>query len=211
MRNVLLGTFAGLAIGTLGALAYSHYLGDGKLLADLQAQLDAANASLAKIAQDKQLQANEKSGVSDQIDHLVASNEDLKRQLEDLKKTPAPTVTAPPVNPVTLAGVMMGMMRGSVQGQQRMFLLQSRLHLTPDQQSTIKAAMDADNKARRDAMRQMFGNGGKIDPEAAAKANTLDQTLATVLTPDQQTAYKQVQADEQLSRADTEATVLCNT
>jgi hypothetical protein len=188
-----------LAIGTIGALAYSHYLGDGKLLADLQAQLDEAKASLAKTAKDKQLQAKETSGVSDQIDHLVASNEDLKRQLDDLKKTPAPGVTAPAINPMTLASMMSGMMRGGLQGQQRMLLLQSRLHLTPEQQATIKAAMQ-----------QMFRNNGQIDPQAAAKANTLDQTLATVLTPDQQTAYKQVQADEQTSRVDTEATVQVN-
>jgi hypothetical protein len=210
MRNALLGTFAGLAIGTIGALAYSHYLGDGKLLADLQAQLDEAKASLAKTAKDKQLQAKETSGVSDQIDHLVASNEDLKRQLDDLKKTPAPGVTAPAINPMTLASMMSGMMRGGLQGQQRMLLLQSRLHLTPEQQATIKAAMDADNQARRGVMQQMFRNNGQIDPQAAAKANTLDQTLATVLTPDQQTAYKQVQADEQTSRVDTEATVQVN-
>jgi hypothetical protein len=67
--------------------------------------------------------------------------------------------------------------------------------------------MDADGKARRNLMQQMFRNGGKVDPAAAAKANTLDQTLATVLTPYQQTAYKQVQADEQASRADMAATM----
>ena len=207
MRNILLGTLAGLLIGTIGALAYSHYLGDGKLLADLQAQLDAAKANLAKTAQDKQLQAKATSGVSDQIDHLMASNEDLKRQLDDLKKTPG--VTAPSINPMTLMGLMRGMGAG-LQGQQRMVLLQSRLHLTADQAAAIKAAMDADNQARRGVMQQMFRNNGQIDSQAAAKANTFDQTLATVLTPDQQTAYKQVQADEQTSRADTSATMQVN-
>ena len=210
MRNVLLGTFAGLVIGTIGALAYSQYFGAGKLLADLQARLDAANASLAKTAQDRQFQARETSGVSDQIDHLASSNEDLRHQLDALKKAPAPAVTVPPINPATLGALMMGMMRGGFQGQQRMLLLQSRLHLTPDQQAAIQAAMDADGRARRDVMQQMFRNNGKVDPQVAAKANTLDQTLATVLTPDQQTAYKQVQADEQVSRADTEATIQVN-
>jgi Spy/CpxP family protein refolding chaperone len=211
MRNILLGTLAGLAIGTVSALAYSHYLGDGKLLADLQAQLDTANANLAKAAQDKKLLTNETSGVSDQIDHLVASNEELKRQLDDAKNAPATTVAAPPINPAMLASVMMGMMRGGgFQSQQRMFLLQSRLKLTPDQAAKIKAAMDADAKQRQDIGRQLFRNGGKIDPQAAANANTLDQTLASVLTPQQQTQYQQVQADEKASRADTAATTQVN-
>jgi Spy/CpxP family protein refolding chaperone len=205
MRNALLGTLAGLALGTIGALAYSHYFGDGSLLADLQAQLDAANADLAKAKNDKQQQAKETSGVSDQVDQLEASNADLRKQIDDLK-TP-PTATAPAINPMTLASMMRGMMRGGMQGQQRLFLLQSRLHLTPDQAAAIKAAMDAEAQARRTLMQQMFRNNGKVDPAAAANANTLDQTLASVLTPEQQTAYQQVQADEQASRADTSATI----
>ncbi len=66
--------------------------------------------------------------------------------------------------------------------------------------------MDADAQARRGLMQQMFRNNGKVDPQAAAAANTLDQTLANVLTPEQKAAYQQVQTDEQASRADTSAT-----
>jgi len=206
MRNAILGTVAGLAIGTVGALAYSHYLGDGALLADLQSQLDAANADLAKAKGDRQQLAKETSGVSDQVDQLETSNEDLKQQLDNLKKA-SPTTNAPPLNPMALFGMMRGMGRGGMQGQQRMLLLQSRLKLTPDQAAKIKAAMDADAQARRTLMQQAFRNGGKIDPQAAAAANTLDQTLTTVLTPEQQTTYQQVQADEQASRADMAATM----
>ena len=193
-----------MAIGTLGALAYSHFVEDSSL-ADLQAQLDEANADLAKAKSVKQQMAKDTSGVSDQVDQLEASNEDLKKQLDDLKNAPA--TNAPPLNPMTLFGMMRSMGRGGAQGQQRMFLLQSRLHLTPDQAAAIKAAMDADAQTRRTLMQQAFRNNGKIDPQAAANADTLDQTLASVLTPEQQTAYQQVQADEQASRADMAATV----
>jgi Spy/CpxP family protein refolding chaperone len=110
---------------------------------------------------------------------------------------------------MTRAGMMMSMFRGGMHGQQRLFLLKSRLHLSADQEAAIKAAMDADGKARRALARQMFG-GGKVDPQAAANADTLDKTLASVLTPEQQAAYQQVQADEKTSRADTEATVQVN-
>jgi Spy/CpxP family protein refolding chaperone len=119
-------------------------------------------------------------------------------------------VTAPAINPLTLAGMMRGMMRGGFQNQQRLLLLQSRLNLTPDQAAAIKAAMDADAQTRRTLMQQMFRNNGKIDPTAAANANTLNQTLTSILTPQQQTAYQQVQADEQTSRADTAATTQVN-
>ena len=207
MRNAIL-IAVGLVIGAVAALAYSNYVGDARL-ADLQAQLDAANADLAKLKSDKQQLAKETSGVSSQVDQLQQSNEDLKKQLDDLKKAPANGIAS--VNPMTLAGMMMGMFRGGgMQGQARMFLLQNRLKLTPDQSAKIKAAMDADNAARRQLMQQRFRNGGKIDPQAAASANTLDQTLATVLTPEQQTAYQQLQADEQTSRAETSATVQVN-
>jgi hypothetical protein len=126
-----------------------------------------------------------------------------------MDKPSAPAATAPPLNPAMLAGMVMGMMRGGMQGQQRMFLLQNRLHLTADQAAKVKAAMDADAKARRDIGRQLF-QGGKVDPQAAASANTLDQTLATVLSPDQMTAYQQVQTEEKASQADTSATVQVN-
>ncbi len=62
MRNVILGTVAGLILGSAGALAYSHYLGDGRLLADLQSQLDAAQADLAKVKTDRTQLSKETSG-----------------------------------------------------------------------------------------------------------------------------------------------------
>jgi len=208
MKNVLMGTIAGLALGTIGALAYSHYLGDGRLIADLQSQLDAANANLAKTTTDKQQLATETSGASDQVDQLVKSNEDLKKQVDELKNAaPATPAAVPAVNPVV---ALAGMMRGGFQTQQRLFLLQARLHLTPEQAARIKAAMDADATARRDLMRQMFRDNGKVDPQAAAAANTLDQALAAVLTPQQQAAYQQVVADEKASRAETMASVQMN-
>jgi hypothetical protein len=209
MKNVVLGTIAGLFLGMITALAYSHFFGDGKLLADLQAQLDEANADLDKLKKDKQNLSKETTGVSDQVDQLASSNAELRKELDDLKNQPQ-AAAPPPINPMTLAGMIGGMFRGGMMGQQRMFLLKTRLKLTPDQEATIKAAMDADNKARRDLMRQAFQNNGKIDPAAAAAANTLDATLAKTLTPAQMTQYQQVQADEKVSRADTSASTQVN-
>jgi hypothetical protein len=206
MRNILLGAVAGLLLGTIGALAYSHFLGDGSLLADLQAKLDAANAALAKLEQDKKELAKETSGLSQQVDQLQASNAELKKA----DAGPAPTAAPPPPGGDlgALAGVMRNMFRsgGFQSPQQRMLLFKTRLHLTAEQTTAIQAAMDADEKARRDLMRQAFQNGGKIDPAAAAKANTLATTLTTVLNADQQRAYAQLQTDEKTARADSSAT-----
>jgi hypothetical protein len=233
MRNAIIGTVVGLVLGMAGALAYSQLAADGQLAA-LQSQLDAANAKLTKTNQDRQQLASETSSVSDQIDELQASNADLKKQLEVAKAAPAPVAPPPEVNPMTLSEMMRSMMRGGggFQGpQQRLFLLQSRLHLTPDQANAIKAAMQADAQTRREIGRQMFqgrrgqggqggqggpggqagpGGGGQVDPALLAKANTLDPTLATVLQPLQKAAYQQLQTEEQAARADTQATTQMN-
>ncbi len=205
MRNAILGTVAGLLVGTIGALAYSHYLGDGALLDDLQAKLDSANASLARAKSETSNLSQETTGVSTQVDQLQASNDELKKELAAAKS--GQPATPAPVTPMTVFDMMRGMMRGAqFQSAQRLFLLQTRLKLTPEQTAAIKAAMDADGDARRDLMRQMFRNGGKVDPTAAASANTLDKTLQTVLSPDQLAQYQQVQADEAASRAEITAT-----
>jgi hypothetical protein len=214
MRNVILGALAGLLLGSIGALAYSHYVGDGSLVADLQAKLDEANADFDKLKSDHVKLARQTSGESTAAEDLAAVNADLRKQLDEAKSAaPAAAAPAPEVNVATLAGLMMGMMRGGggpFQTQQHLFVMQSRLHLTPDQTAKIKAAMDADQKARRDLMRQRFQNGGKVDPAAAAAANTLDKTLATVLTYQQQADYQKLQADEKAARAETSATSQVN-
>jgi hypothetical protein len=164
MRNLILGTIAGLLVGTLGALAYSHYLGEGSLVGQLQAKLDDANNDLAnmKLAH---IKAARQQGSTEQSDELAQENADLRKQLDEAKSG-TPTVAAAPAatepNISTMAGLMMGMMRGGggpFQAQQRLFTMQARLKLTPDQTAKIKAAMDADNQARREMMRNLFGGG----------------------------------------------------
>ncbi len=113
-------------------------------------------------------------------------------------KAGAPATNAPPLNPAALADTVRNLMRSAGPGgmtQQRMLLLKTRLKLTPDQAAKIQTAMDADNKARRDLMRQWFQNG-KVDPAVAASANTLDATLKSTLSGDQLAQYQKVQADE---------------
>jgi len=213
MRNILLGIVAGLFLGTIGAVGYDYFLGNGNLLADLQAKLDAAKTSLAKSDQDKKDLASEVASLTDQVNQLQKSNSDLKHQDEAEPATTAPVArTQPPPDMGALGGVIRGMFRGGgfQNPQQRMVLFKARLHLSPEQTAKIQAALDADSNARRDLMRQAFQNGGKVDPAAAAKANTLDGVLADVLNPEQQRQYQQLQTDEKVARADTAVTSQIN-
>ena len=213
MRTALLGTVAGLLLGTVGALAYSHYLGDGSLLSDLQAQLDAANAKLAQSEADKKLLKEQNNGESEQLNQLVTSNEELKKQVAnpgEASSAPAAPAEQPSIFNPDLMRAIMGAMRGGGGGfrspEQRMFLLQKRLNLTADQSAKLKAAMDADQKARRELFQQARDNGTRPDMQAMAAINSFDKTLTTSLTQYQQTQYQQLQSDEKTARAESSAT-----
>jgi hypothetical protein len=215
MRNIILGTVAGLLVGTLGSLAYTQYFGDGGKLADLQAQLDAANAQLAKAKKDNAFLTEEKNSINDQLTSVLASKPAASGDAtQQAAATPAPaplTIGGMTITPDMMRGFF-AMMRGGGPGggfrspEQRMFLLNSRLKLDPDQAKAIRAAMDADNQTRRDAYRQARQNGQPVDQAALAAANKLDATMASVLTPAQQVQYQQLQNDEKQARAESSAT-----
>ena len=82
MRSLLLALSC-LAVGVLGALGYSHYLGEGKQLADLQDQLNTANASLTKVTQDSQQAKSETASMSAQIQQLISTKQDLQKHRQD--------------------------------------------------------------------------------------------------------------------------------
>jgi hypothetical protein len=199
MRGILLGVLGGLVIGSSGMYAYEHYLGDGPQLVQTQAQLDSANASLTKNTQDSQELKSETAALSDQVQQLSSKNDDLKNQVVELKQNSTTGGAAPAANP------MANMMQAGLEQQfrQKLLVLKSRLHLTPDQEATVTAAMDEELKR----MEAMFA-GGKIDPQAMANlqgANSLDKTLDSILTPDQKATYQQIQTDEKNSAVETMA------
>jgi hypothetical protein len=206
MRSLLIALGC-LAAGALGALGYSHFLGEGKQLAELQADLNDANTKLAQAAQDRQQAKTETDAMSAQIQQLVASKDDLKHQVDELKSA-APTASAPAA-PNPLAG-MAGMMKvGMAQHEEeQLLLLKSRLHLTPDQEAAVKAALDEEAKRGEEMAAKMF-SGGKIDPQSLGdlkNAKTVDQTLNDILTPDQKAAYQQMKTDQKTSATEMVAT-----
>jgi hypothetical protein len=203
MRGMLLGVLGGVVIGVSGTYAYEHYLGDGRKLVQTQAQLSTANATLTKNTQDGQDLKSETDALTAQVQQLSSSNDDLKHQVEALKKTSTAAAT-PPANP--MAGIMkVGMEQ---QYQQKLLMLKARLHLTPEQEAAVKAAMDEELKGMED----MFA-GGKFDPAVMGTrqgANSVDKALDGILTPDQKAIYKQIQDDEKSSAAETMATMEMN-
>jgi len=208
MRILLIAGVCLLA-GAFGALAYSHYLGEGKQLAQVQADLDNAKASLAKATQDGQQAKSETEAMSAQIQQLTSTKDDLKKQLDQLQ-TAAPSPSAP-VNP--LAG-MSGLMKAGMaqHNEEQLLLLESRLHLTPEQIVAVKAALEEESKRGEEMAARMFA-GGKIDPQAVADLKNfknLDQTLNDILTPDQKTEYQQMKTDQKNSAVETAASVQVN-
>jgi hypothetical protein len=211
MRSALLGLL-GLALGGLGALGYSHYLGEGKQLADLQGQLATTVASLTKANEETKTAKSESDALSAQVQQLSATNDKLKQQVASAAQTTA-TPAAFPINP--FGGNMGGMVKEMMarESDAKFLLLKSRLHLTPEQETAVKAAMDEDSK-RMEKMTSTMLAGGKIDPQAAAadfkNVKTLDQTLDEILTPEQKTEYQQMKTDEKTSAAETMASVELN-
>ncbi len=213
MRSIILVGLACLAVGIVGALGYSHYLGEGKQLEQLQADLAAAQANVAKVTKESQDAKSETDAMSEQIKQLSATKDDLKNQVEQLKSAGAAPVApaAPAPNPMAnMAGMMKAGMAQHVEEQ--LLLLKSRLHLTPDQEAAVKAALEDEAKRGEEMAAKMF-SGGKIDPQAMADlkgVKTLDQTLNDILTPDQKTAYDQLKTDQKNSAAESAATFQMN-
>jgi len=203
MRNIVLVGLACLAVGILGALGYSHCLGEGKQLAELQAELDASNAKLHKVTQASQQAKSETDAMSAQIQQLTSTKEDLTHQLDALKNA-APTAlatSAPSTSP--MAAVVKAQF--AQMNEQKLLLLKSRLHLSPEQEAAVKAEMDDESKRTEEGATQMM-SGGKVDPNEFKGMKTVDEILNHILTPDQKTAYTQMQSEEKTNSAETSAT-----
>jgi hypothetical protein len=205
MRGILLAV-VGLLLGALGALGYSHYLGEGKQLADAQAALADAQASLMKAASDAKQAKTESKALSDQVNQLTASKDDLQKQLDAAKTTAA--APAPAANPF---GKMGGMMKAALAGktESQLLMLKMRLHLTPEQEAAVKAALEALN----DSVAKTFASGRFDSATAVAEAKnhkSLDQTLDEILTPEQKTEYAQIKTEQKNSSAEMMASVQLN-
>ena len=210
MRSLLIAIGA-LALGAVGALGYSHYLGEGKQLAELQDQLNAANANVAKLTQASQQAKSETDAMSAQIQQLSVTKEELKKQVDNLQSaspgTPAPAATNPMTN---MAGLMKAGM--AQHEQEQLLLLESRLHLTPEQIAAVKVAMDEEGKRGEEMAAKMF-SGEKMDPQAMAdmkNIKSVDQTLKDILTPDQKAEYQQMKTDQKNSSAESMASMQMN-
>lgn len=218
MRGIILGTLAGLAIGILGTFAYNTYLGNGQKLTQAETELIDTKTNLAKSTEGTEQFKSENDALSTQVQQLTAHNNELKRQMDELKTAS----TAASGNTASAPDSFMGMIKTQIKSQteqrnqEKLSLLKSRLNLTPEQEAAIKAAMDQEAKRLQEMSGRML-QGGKIDPQALAKEmndpnkpKSVEQTTNDILTPDQKTGYQQIEDDERKSSAETSATFEMN-
>ncbi len=198
-----------LVLGAAGAMAYSHFLGEGRVLVDLQMRFDELQASLDKVRQHDRQSQQETTALTAQVQQLSASKDTLQKQVDDLKTQGAPPADIMPKG--LPANFMTNILKSHLDQQrdQRFQMLKSRLRLTPDQETALKAAMDSEEKMQSEGASALL-NGGKIDPSAYKGLKTVDQTLNEILSPDQKTAYQQLKTDEKNSSAEMMASVQMN-
>lgn len=212
MRSALVGLIC-LVLGVLGALGYSHYLGEGRDLAALRDQLAKAQSDLASSADTGKQAKSENEAMTAQIEQLNTTKDELKKQLEQAKDaapTTAPVAPASPFAGPAMANIIKAHL--AQQHAERMQMLKRRLHLTPEQEAAVQAAMDEEGKQAGE-MATKFMSGGKIDPKSVADLKgmkSVDQTLNDILSPDQKTAYTQMKADQKSSAAETTASFEMN-
>ena len=160
MRLALFSLMA-LFAGGAGALAYSHFLGEGRALTDLQQKLATTQTDLDAARQESHQARTENDALSAQIQQLNSTKDELKKQLEEAKSS-SPTV---PASFGTFARGSMGDIIKSQMAQkndERLHMLKSRLHLTPDQEATVRAAMDGESKRAEAMTSKMFSARSSI-------------------------------------------------
>ncbi len=204
MRITILAALVSLIVGGLAAFGYDHYFGEGKQLADSQERLDSSTVTLATITKQGQDARKEIDALTAQVQQLTTDRDDLQHQVDQLKSTAASPAPAP-------SNSMTNIMKGAMaqQQQQRLLLLESRLHLTPDQITAVTAALDEESKRGEEAAAKMMA-GGKVDMTDFKNFKSVDQTLNDILTPEQKTEYQQMQTDQKNSAAETMATMELN-
>ena len=89
MRSAILAV-VGLLLGVLGALGYSHYLGEGKQLADLQDQVAKLQAELTSTKDASKLAKTENDALTTQVQQLIASKDQLQKQAGGAPGSSAP-------------------------------------------------------------------------------------------------------------------------
>ncbi len=211
MRSAILGA-VGLVLGVIGALGYSHFLGEGKQLAGLQDQLTKLQAELASAQDASKLAKTENDALSTQVKQLIASKDQLQKQGGSGQNSGTFSFPGlPNMNKADMAGIVKAQM--SQVYEQRLQMLISRLHLTPDQIAQIKAAMD-DEEKRTEEMSAKMLSGQKVNIQDMMKdaknIKPVEQTIQDLLTPDQKVAYKKMQDDQKTSQAESSASMEMN-
>ena len=210
MPNIVLGAIVGLFLGVGGTLTYSHYWGEGAVEADWKSKVESSKSHLASTTENDQPKSAETPGASDESGQISALNAELCQQRDALRNDLA--VAQQPVNSILLGQAIRNLCFEAVQVEPNLFLLKTRLNLTADQEAKLRQAMMADAVVHRQVLAQwLSGNrSGQVAGQAAPVADNVDQTLNLILSPGQQSQYREIAADQLANHAQYMATVEVN-
>jgi hypothetical protein len=102
---------------------------------------------------------------------------------------------------------MMGRMMKAVAAQQvegKLAALKARLNLTPEQEAAIRGILSTQAEKKSEMAQRMFGGGGSLTNDAAQAgqyAQTTNDQIKAVLTPEQATAYDAFESEEQVQNS----------
>ena len=213
MKSALLAVGCLLA-GALIAFGYSHYLGEGKQLADLQVEVRDQAMALSAAQKEGEKAKSETEAMSAQIQQLTATKADLQKQVEDLKSAAAPS-QAVPMPPGFSSSSMAAIVKAQMASrkEEKFQRLVKRLNLTDDQQVTLRAAMDAEDNRIEEMTTKMLAGGNVYavnQAEEIKQTKSVDQTLNDMLTETQKTIYQEMKTDEKTNSAEAMASVEMN-
>ncbi|MES2308585.1 MAG: hypothetical protein V4507_06960 [Verrucomicrobiota bacterium] len=196
MRTSLIFLGVGVALGALGMAGYNYFLGDHHALIEAQAKIE----KIEKIQVSAPKEIPEKSAP-------VATSE-VPKPIEETKSFALPQAHEPEKKAQNfMASMIQGQMKKMQ--QDKLSSLKTRLKLTPEQESSVQAILDAEGERQAKQASQMM-SGEKVDADTMAKemkgVKTLDQELDSILTPDQKTEYTAMKKDEAKSQVEMMAT-----
>jgi hypothetical protein len=214
MRSKLLFLVSGMVLGAV------------LMLVIRMTQQPAAPPPSPPAADDRKVELEVKKAVaqvSNRMQQLEDENARLMAQLTQLRTTAAATNSAPAkqVSPwvkmfgsgsdANRAGVMSKMIKAAMQQQVEMKIsgLKSRLHLSDEQEQSVRGLLEKQSEVAGAAAAKMFeGNASKDDlSRQASSAGDVKGQIKELLTPDQQAEYEKFQSEERQTQAQMVANV----
>jgi hypothetical protein len=218
--NAKLTFFAGVAVGGVavaallslpkatpqGAPPQAVQSSSAQVMAGKADQSSAADKALEQIAK---LEA-ENNKLARQVQSLMAKAEDAEAKAKASASKSAKGFALFKGDDSDTNG-MSGMLQTAMKAQMeqqleaKLLKMKTRLNLTADQETQIRAKLEAANKAASAMAMKMFNGGGQPDPaevaDAGQAAGDTEKEIEALLTPEQKAGYAQLKTEENQNNA----------